>query len=154
MIHLLLTADPLGFAAQGVAGYLFYVRAVCYAIAAVICIVGALSVYTDIIDGEPEVRMKIMRLAFSCVFLVSASTALPAFFGLDSTTANVEVSGTFASYSGNSLSGLNPSNNYRGDDIYFPNAPHVVSLPDGGSAVIWTNVNDLNNRKFRGYEKL
>ena len=54
MIHLLLTADPLGFAAQGVAGYLFYVRAVCYAIAAVICIVGALSVYSAIIDAHED----------------------------------------------------------------------------------------------------
>ena len=152
MIHLLLTADPLGFAAQGVAGYLFYVRAVCYAIAAVICIVGALSVYSDIIDGEPEVRMKIMRLAFSCVFLVSASTALPAFFGLDSTAANVEVSGTSTSYSGDSFPGLNPSNRFRGDDIFFPNVPHVVPLPDGGSAVIW--LNDFDNRNFRGYERL
>ena len=152
MIHLLLTADPLGFAAQGVAGYLFYVRAVCYAIAAVICIVGALSVYSDIIDGEPEVRIKIMRLAFSCVFLVSASTALPAFFGLDSTAANVEVSGTSTSYSGDSFPGLNPSNRFRGDDIFFPNVPHVVPLPDGGSAVIW--LNDFDNRNFRGYERL
>ena len=153
MIHLLLTADPLGFAAQGIAGYLFYVRAVCYAIAAVICIVGALSVYSDIIDGEPEVRMKIMRLAFSCVFLVSASTALPAFFGLDSTVANIEVTGTSTSYSGESaFPGWSARDRDKGLDIYRPVSPHVVPLPDGGSAVIW--INDLNDRRFRGYEWL
>lgn len=134
MTYLLLTADPLGFAAQGVASYLFYVRAVCYAIAAVVCIVGALSVYSDIIDGEPEVRMKVMRLAFSCVFLVTASTALPSFFGLDSTAADIG--------QGNSITENNIDNGFRkyggltGTDIRGFE-PYVVPLPNGGSAVMW-----------------
>lgn len=132
MTHLILTADPLGLAATGVASYLFYVRAVCYAIAAVICIVGALSVYSDMMDGEPEVRMKVMRLTFSCVFLVTASTALPRFFGLDSSAADL-------SYS-SSDSGTDSSIRWPGfDAVDIENSvqPYVTPLPGGGSAVIW-----------------
>lgn len=129
MTHLILTADPLGLAATGVASYLFYVRAVCYAIAAVICIVGALSVYSDMMDGEPEVRMKVMRLAFSCVFLVTASTALPRFFGLDATTAELS--------SGGGSSSDDNSPRQIGTDIISTRDPYVIQLPDGGRGIIW-----------------
>lgn len=129
MTHLILTADPLGLAATGVASYLFYVRAVCYAIAAVICIVGALSVYSDMMDGEPEVRMKVMRLAFSCVFLVTASTALPRFFGLDATTAELS--------SGGGSSSDDDSPRQIGTDIIGIRDPYVFELPGGGRAIIW-----------------
>ena len=129
MTHLILTADPLGLAATGVASYLFYVRAVCYAIAAVICIVGALSVYSDMMDGEPEVRMKVMRLAFSCVFLVTASTALPRFFGLDATTAELS--------SGGGSSSDDDSPRQIGTGIIGIGAPYVIQLPDGGRGIIW-----------------
>jgi hypothetical protein len=129
MTHLILTADPLGLAATGVASYLFYVRAVCYAIAAVICIVGALSVYSDMMDGEPEVRMKVMRLAFSCVFLVTASTALPRFFGLDATTAELS--------SGGGSSSDDNSPRQIGTGIIGIGDPYVIQLPDGGRGIIW-----------------
>ena len=129
MTHLILTADPLGLAATGVASYLFYVRAVCYAIAAVICIVGALSVYSDMMDGEPEVRMKVMRLAFSCVFLVTASTALPRFFGLDASTAELS--------SGGGSSSDDDSPRQIGTDIISPRDPYVIQLPGGGRGIIW-----------------
>lgn len=129
MTHLILTADPLGLAATGVASYLFYVRAVCYAIAAVICIVGALSVYSDMMDGEPEVRMKVMRLAFSCVFLVTASTALPRFFGLDATTAELS--------SGGGSSSDDDSPRQIGTDIIGIRDPYVFELPGGGRGIIW-----------------
>lgn len=129
MTHLILTADPLGLAATGVASYLFYVRAVCYAIAAVICIVGALSVYSDMMDGEPEVRMKVMRLAFSCVFLVTARTALPRFFGLDATTAELS--------SGGGSSSDDDSPRQIGTDIISPRDPYVIPLPGGGRGIIW-----------------
>ena len=118
MTHLILTADPLGLAATGVASYLFYVRAVCYAIAAVICIVGALSVYSDM-----------MRLAFSCVFLVTASTALPRFFGLDATTAELS--------SGGGSSSDDNSPRQIGTGIIGIGDPYVIQLPDGGRGIIW-----------------
>lgn len=129
MTHLILTADPLGLAATGVASYLFYVRAVCYAIAAVICIVGALSVYSDMMDGEPEVRMKVLRLSFSCVFLVTASTALPRFFGLDATTAELS--------SGGGSSSDDDSPRQIGTDIIGIRDPYVIELPGGGRGIIW-----------------
>ncbi len=134
MGHLLLTADPFGLVTHGISAYLFYIRAVCYAIAAVICIVGALSVYSDMIDGKPEIRMKIMRLAFSCVFMITASTALPAFFGMDSTSEAV---------SSNESSSESPFSHFhdlfRGNsDLHHQLRPDVITpLPGGGTAVIW-----------------
>ncbi len=130
MLNLFLTVDPLGLAANGIASYLFYVKAICYAIAAVICIVGSLSVYCDMVDGAPEVRMKILRIVFSCVFLVSASTALPAFFGLDSSSSDQ----SFFSDSGTYEEAHNGKN---GHDITNNNDPYVTPLPDGGTAIIW-----------------
>lgn len=143
MVQLLLSADPLGLATQGVASYLFYVRALGYAIAAVVCIVGSLSVYTDFIEGDPEVRMKVMKLAFSCVFLVTASYGLPAFFGMDSSSQDVlSTAGVSSSDTGR---GLSFTITGRTRDLligppvieYRPVVITPVPYPGGGNAVIW-----------------
>lgn len=135
MTHLFLTADPFGLATQGVAGYLFYVRALCLAIAAVICIVGTLSVYSAYVDGDSDVRMKTMRLVFSCVFMVTASFALPAFFGMDATQADISYSGGGSGITDIEALGSRPP----GLDIQGL-TPHIVLLPGGGSAVIWHSI--------------
>ena len=145
MTHLILTADPLGLAATGVASYLLYVRAVCYAIAAVICIVGALSVYSDMMDGEPEVRMKVMRLVFSCVFLVTASTALPYFFGLNSDSDGILATGNSANYSGSYFDWWFKKTTVEGyKDVKISS---TFTLPYGGTAVVWTH-DGLENNQF------
>ena len=125
MISLLLNAEAFSLATNGIAGYVGYIRALGYAIAAVIVVVGSFSVYMDFMQEHPEV---------SCVFLIAASTSLPLFFGLDGSA-----SGGGGSGSSNSLSQDQPwdlfPNNDR--DIVIPRNPYVIDLPGGGHAIIW-----------------
>lgn len=134
MTHILLSTEAFSVVTQGVAGYVFYIRAIGYALAAVICVVGSLSVYSDMVAGESEVRMKMMRLAFSCVFLISASTALPMFFGIDSTSNTLSYTSSIPSGGGSvrgdifSIDDLHPLHPYIIDPVY----------PGGHSPIIWT----------------
>lgn len=78
--------DPGVTALEGVAttvqNYLGPVRAVIYAIAGVVALVGAVSVYISMQNDEQDVKKKIMMTVGACVFLIAAATALPLFFGL------------------------------------------------------------------------
>ena len=80
------TTDPGVTALEGVAttvqNYLGPVRAVIYAIAGVVALVGAVSVYISMQNDEQDVKKKIMMTVGACVFLIAAATALPLFFGL------------------------------------------------------------------------
>ena len=78
--------------------------------------------------------MKVMRLVFSCVFLVTASTALPYFFGLDATTAEL----SSGSNSDDSYSDWISRNRF-GNEISRIDQPYITPLPVGGSAIIWIN---------------
>lgn len=131
MISLLLNAEAFSLATNGIAGYVGYIRALGYAIAAVIVVAGSFSVYMDFMQDHPEVRTKVMKLCFSCVFLIAASTSLPLFFGLDGSESG--------SGSSNSLSTdyMEPFPNGRGRGIIPPRHPYVIDLPGGGHAIIW-----------------
>ena len=128
MTHILLSTEAFSVVTQGVAGYVFYIRAIGYALAAVICVVGSLSVYSDMVAGESEVRMKMMRLAFSCVFLISASTALPMFFGIDSTSNTLSYTSSISSGGGS----------VRGDIFLVYTSAQYQS--GGTSCRIWQHV--------------
>ena len=52
------------------------------AIAGVVAIVGAISVYIAMNNEEQDVKKKIMMVVGACIFLVAAAQALPLFFGL------------------------------------------------------------------------
>lgn len=132
MITLLLNAEALGLATNGIADYVGYVRALGYAIAAVIVVVGSFSVYMDFMQEHPEVRIKVMKLCFSCVFLIAASTSLPLFFGLDGSASGGGGSGSFLSGRSGSF---DPFPNL-GNDISVSN-PYVIDLPGGGHAITW-----------------
>jgi type IV secretory pathway VirB2 component (pilin) len=54
----------------------------CYAIAGVVAVVGAISVYIGMNNEEQDIRKKIMMIVGACIFLISAAQALPLFFGL------------------------------------------------------------------------
>ena len=54
----------------------------CYAIAGVVAIVGAISVYIAMNNEEQDVKKKIMMIVGACIFLIAAAQALPMFFGL------------------------------------------------------------------------
>ena len=78
--------DPGVGALKNVAGtieqYLTPVRMVIYAIAGVVALVGAVSVYISMQNDEQDVKKKIMMTVGACIFLIAAATALPLFFGL------------------------------------------------------------------------
>ena len=54
----------------------------CYAIAGVVAIVGAISVYIAMNNEEQDVKKKIMMVVGACIFLIAAAKALPLFFGI------------------------------------------------------------------------
>ena len=60
--------------------YIPVVTKLCYALAGIVAVVGAISVYIKMNNEEQDVKKKIMRIAGACSFLVSAALALPLFF--------------------------------------------------------------------------
>ena len=73
----------LSDAADGVGSYLPYVQALCYAIAAVIAVVGAVGVYLSMQTAPQQTTGRIMMTVGSCLTFVFMAIALPQFFGLD-----------------------------------------------------------------------
>ena len=62
--------------------YVPYVVNLCYALAGIVAIVGAISVYIAMNNEEQDVRKKIMMTVGACIFLIAAANALPLFFGI------------------------------------------------------------------------
>ena len=62
--------------------YVPYVVNLCYALAGIVAIVGAISVYIAMNNEEQDVKKKIMRTVGACIFLIAAANALPLFFGI------------------------------------------------------------------------
>jgi len=54
----------------------------CYAIAGVVAVGGAISVYIKMNNEEQDVKKSIMMIVGACVFLIAAAQALPLFFGI------------------------------------------------------------------------
>jgi predicted small integral membrane protein len=67
---------------EEIAKYVPIVVKLCYAIAGVVAVVGAISVYVAMNNDEQDVKKKIMMVVGACLFLISAAQALPMFFGL------------------------------------------------------------------------
>jgi len=74
--------SALGTVAEEIAKYVPFVTKLCYAIAGVVAIVGAISVYIAMNNEEQDVKKKIMMVVGACIFLVAAAQALPLFFGI------------------------------------------------------------------------
>ena len=72
----------LGQVTTEIAKYVPYVVKLCYAIAGVVAVVGAISVYIAMNNEEQDVKKKIMMVVGACIFLIAAAQALPMFFGL------------------------------------------------------------------------
>ena len=68
--------------ATEIAKYVPYVVNLCYALAGVVAIVGAISVYIAMNNEEQDVKKKIMMIVGACIFLIAAANALPMFFGI------------------------------------------------------------------------
>ena len=67
---------------EEIAKYVPIVVKLCYAIAGVVAIVGAISVYIAMNNEEQDVKKKIMMVVGACIFLIAAAQALPQFFGI------------------------------------------------------------------------
>lgn len=62
--------------------YIPVVTKLCYALAGIVAIVGAISVYIKMNNEEQDVKKSIMMIVGACIFLIAAAQALPLFFGL------------------------------------------------------------------------
>ena len=74
--------NALSTVTEEIAKYVPYVVKLCYAIAGVVAVVGAISVYIAMNNEEQDVKKKIMMVVGACIFLIAAAQALPLFFGI------------------------------------------------------------------------
>ncbi|MBQ2527938.1 MAG: DUF4134 domain-containing protein [Spirochaetales bacterium] len=74
--------SAIGTVSTEIAKYVPYVTKLCYAIAGVVAVVGAISVYIAMNNEEQDVKKKIMMIVGACIFLIAAAQALPMFFGI------------------------------------------------------------------------
>ena len=58
---------------EEIAKYVPFVVKLCYAIAGVVAVVGAISVYIAMNNEEQDVKKKIMMVVGACIFLVAAA---------------------------------------------------------------------------------
>ena len=69
--------SALSTVADEIAKYVPIMVKLCYAIAGVVAIVGAISVYIAMNNEEQDVKKKIMMVVGACIFLIAAAKALP-----------------------------------------------------------------------------
>lgn len=72
----------LSNATTEIAKYVPIVVKLCYAIAGVVAVVGAVSIYIAMNNEENDIKKKIMMTVGACIFLVAAAQCLPLFFGV------------------------------------------------------------------------
>ena len=73
----------LGTVTTEIAKYVPVAVKLCYAIAGLVAVVGAISVYIKMNNEEQDVKKSIMMLVGACIFLIAAAQALPLFFGIE-----------------------------------------------------------------------
>ena len=75
--------NAISQASEQIAQYVPIATKLCYAIAGVVAIVGAISVYVKMNNEEQDVKKSIMMIIGACVFLIAAAQALPLFFCIE-----------------------------------------------------------------------
>ena len=75
--------NAISEASEQIDQYVPIATKLCYAIAGVVAIVGAISVYVKMNNEEQDVKKSIMMIIGACVFLIAAAQALPLFFGIE-----------------------------------------------------------------------
>ena len=73
----------LGTVTTEIAKYVPVAVKLCYAIAGLVAVVGAISVYIKMNNEEQDVKKSVMMLVGACIFLIAAAQALPLFFGIE-----------------------------------------------------------------------
>lgn len=74
--------SALGEVSNSLKQYVQPVRVLCYALAGIIAIGGAISVYIKMNNEEQDVKKSVMMIVGACIFLIAAATFLPKFFGM------------------------------------------------------------------------
>lgn len=74
-------ASAIDGVTTGLKSYIPAIQKLLYIIAAIVSLVGAISVFVKMNNEEQDVKKSIMLIIGACVFLIAAAQALPAFFG-------------------------------------------------------------------------
>lgn len=74
--------NAIGVVEKDIIKYVGPVRQLLYAIAGVVALTGAISVYIKMNNEEQDVKKSIMLIVGACIFLIAAAEALPKFFGI------------------------------------------------------------------------
>ena len=90
--------NAISQASEQIAQYVPIATKLCYAIAGVVAIVGAISVYVKMNNEEQDVKKSIMMIIGACVFLIAAAQALPLFFGIEDGVITLEFMGLRGRY--------------------------------------------------------
>ena len=80
--------NVLGETSTGLQRWIDPVQKVCYAVAGIVAIVGAISVYIKMNNEEQDVKKSIMLIVGAVIFLLATATALPAMLGFKTSGAN------------------------------------------------------------------
>ena len=129
-------AEGFSYATDGVVSYLPVVQTLCYAIAGVIAVVGALSVYIAYQTHPETVRKRMMLTVGGALCFVCMSTALPQFFGLDGSEIAASISGSGSSTTTSSDSYL------ATDEGGIPQSSIITEIPSLSSG-LWVSATDL-----------
>ena len=74
--------------ASDIQQYIPAIQKVIYAVAGIVAIGGAISVYIKMNNEEQDVKKSIMMIVGACIFLIAAAQSLPLFFGISQTSGN------------------------------------------------------------------
>ena len=74
--------NALATVTEEIAKYIPFVVKLCYAIAGVVAVVGAISVYIAMNNEEQDVKKKNIMTISACIFLIAEANALQIFFGI------------------------------------------------------------------------
>lgn len=107
-----------------VAAYTPYVQIVCYAIAGIICVVGAVWAFLQIQNGR-DGKKAIMTTVGSAICFVCMAIALPSFFGIDE-SGNINITTGNGGMGGNS--GLTGDNTGIPQSPINPNVPNISDM--------------------------
>ena len=94
-------------AADGVVTNMPYMRSLCYAVTAIIAVVGAVAVYITMQTNPQNTTKRISMTVGSALTFVCLSLALPQFFGVDGSVSG----GSTSTGTGSSTSGTSGSSN-------------------------------------------
>lgn len=113
----------LGKFGDGIYSYTPYVQGLGYVLAGIIGIIGAFSVYMSYINEARDMTKRVLRWGGACLALLTMSTALPQFFGYES-------SGLIADGGSSSQLPL-PGGGYAGGDTWGTIDPSIPGMDSG-----------------------